>query len=69
MQCDLMLWHTFAHSLGPMSALVSMIGGGVFDRFPGVRVASVEQTMFSPRDATSVETLDSDVDPNLPLVV
>ena len=39
---SLMLWHTFAHSLGPMSALVSMIGGGVFDRFPQLKAAFLE---------------------------
>ena len=39
---SLMLWHTFAHSMGPMTALVSMIGGGVFDRFPRLRAAFLE---------------------------
>jgi predicted TIM-barrel fold metal-dependent hydrolase len=39
---SLMLWHTFSHSLGPMSALVSMIGGGVFDRFPKLRSGYLE---------------------------
>ncbi len=38
----LMLWHTFAHCLGPMSAMVSMIGGGVFDRFPRLRAGFLE---------------------------
>jgi predicted TIM-barrel fold metal-dependent hydrolase len=39
---SLMMWHTFAHSLGPMSALVSLIGGGVFDRFPKLRAGFLE---------------------------
>jgi uncharacterized protein len=39
---SLMMWHTFAHSLGPMSALVSLIGGGVFDRFPRLRAGFLE---------------------------
>ena len=39
---SLMLWHTFAHSMGPMTALVSMIGGGVFDRFPTLRTGYLE---------------------------
>lgn len=36
------LWHTFSHSLGPMVALASFIGGGVFDRFPTLRAAFLE---------------------------
>jgi predicted TIM-barrel fold metal-dependent hydrolase len=39
---SLMMWHTFAHSLGPMSAMVSLIGGGVFDRFPRLRAGFLE---------------------------
>lgn len=39
---SLLMWHTFSHCLGPMSALVSMIGGGVFDRFPELRVGFLE---------------------------
>jgi predicted TIM-barrel fold metal-dependent hydrolase len=35
-------WHTFSHSLGPMSALVAMVGGGVFERFPKLRAAYLE---------------------------
>lgn len=38
----LMMWHTFSHSLGPMSALVSFCGGGVFDRFPRLRAGFLE---------------------------
>lgn len=38
----LMMWHTFSHSLGPMSAAVSFCGGGVFDRFPGLRAGFLE---------------------------
>jgi predicted TIM-barrel fold metal-dependent hydrolase len=41
-RASLMMWHTFAHALGPMSALVSMIGGGVFDRFPRLRAGFLE---------------------------
>lgn len=41
-RASLMMWHTFAHSLGPMSALVSLIGGGVFDRFPRLRAGFLE---------------------------
>ena len=37
-----MMWHTFSHCLGPMSALVSMVGGGVFDRFPRLRAGFLE---------------------------
>jgi predicted TIM-barrel fold metal-dependent hydrolase len=39
---SLMMWHTFSHCLGPMTTLVSMIGGGVLDRFPRLRVAFLE---------------------------
>ena len=39
---SLLMWHTFSHSLGPMAALVSLIGGGVFDRFPRLRAAFLE---------------------------
>jgi predicted TIM-barrel fold metal-dependent hydrolase len=35
-------WHTFSHPLGPMSALVAMVGGGVFERFPRLRAAFLE---------------------------
>lgn len=38
----MMMWHTFSHCLGPMSAMVNMIGGGVFDRFPTLRVGFLE---------------------------
>ena len=38
----LMMWHTFSHSLGPMSAVVSMTAGGVFERFPKLRAAYLE---------------------------
>jgi predicted TIM-barrel fold metal-dependent hydrolase len=39
---SLMMWHTFSHCLGPMAALVSLIGGGVFDRFPRLRAGFLE---------------------------
>ena len=39
---SLMMWHTFSHCLGPMAALVSMVGGGVFDRFPRLRAGFLE---------------------------
>jgi predicted TIM-barrel fold metal-dependent hydrolase len=39
---SLMMWHTFSHCLGPMSALVSLLGGGVLDRFPKLRVGFLE---------------------------
>jgi uncharacterized protein len=39
---SLMMWHTFSHCLGPMAALVSMLGGGVLDRFPRLRLAFLE---------------------------
>jgi predicted TIM-barrel fold metal-dependent hydrolase len=39
---SLMMWHTFSHCLGPMSAFVSLAGGGVFDRFPRLRVGLLE---------------------------
>jgi predicted TIM-barrel fold metal-dependent hydrolase len=39
---SLMMWHTFSHCLGPMAALVSMIGGGVFDRFPDLKAGFLE---------------------------
>jgi len=38
----LMLWHTFNQPLGVMAAAVSLIGGGVLERFPGLRVALLE---------------------------
>jgi predicted TIM-barrel fold metal-dependent hydrolase len=37
-----MMGHTFSHPLGPMFALVSMTAGGVFDRFPELRVGYLE---------------------------
>lgn len=39
---NLMMWHTFSHSLGPMSALASFCAGGVLDRFPFLRAAFLE---------------------------
>ena len=36
------LYHTCSHPLQMMVALVSMIGGGVLDRFPGLTVAFLE---------------------------
>lgn len=38
----LMMWHTFNQPLGVMAAAVSLIGGGVLERFPGLRVALLE---------------------------
>ncbi len=38
----MMMWHTFSHCLGPMSALVSFTAGGVFDRFPKLRAGFLE---------------------------
>jgi uncharacterized protein len=38
----LMLWHSFSHSLGPMSALASFVGGGVLERFPRLRAGFLE---------------------------
>ena len=38
----LMMWHTFSHCLGPMSALVSFCAGGVLDRFPSLRAAFLQ---------------------------
>ncbi|MCH8191364.1 MAG: amidohydrolase [Chloroflexi bacterium] len=38
----LMMYHTFTHPLGLMTALVSFTGGGVLDRFPKLRVAFLE---------------------------
>ena len=37
-----MTFHTFSHSLGPMFAMVSMTAGGVFQRFPNLRVGYLE---------------------------
>lgn len=34
--------HTFAHAMGPMFACVSMIAGGVFERFPDLRAGFLE---------------------------
>jgi predicted TIM-barrel fold metal-dependent hydrolase len=36
------LWHTFSHSLGPMSAAASMTAGGVFERYPKLIAAFLE---------------------------
>ena len=36
------MFHTFSHPLGPMSALVSMTAGGVFERHPGLRAGYLE---------------------------
>ena len=38
----LMMWHCFNQPLGVMTACVSMCGGGVLERFPGLRVALLE---------------------------
>ena len=38
----LMMWHTFNQPLGCMAAVVSMIGGGVLERFPKLKVALLE---------------------------
>lgn len=38
----LMLWHTFSQPLGIMFATVCLCGGGVLERFPGLRVALLE---------------------------
>jgi len=38
----LMMWHTFNQPLGVMAAAVSLIGGGVLERFPELRVALLE---------------------------
>lgn len=38
----LMMWHTFNQPLGVMAAAVSMIGGGVLERFPELRVGLLE---------------------------
>ena len=37
-----MMWHTFNQPLGVMAAAVSLIGGGVLERFPELRVALLE---------------------------
>jgi predicted TIM-barrel fold metal-dependent hydrolase len=39
---SLMMRHTFSHCLGPMAAGVSLCSGGVFDRFPKLRVGLLE---------------------------
>ncbi|MCH7552870.1 MAG: amidohydrolase [Chloroflexi bacterium] len=36
------MWHTFSHPLGPMTALVSLIAGGIFERFPDLRAGFLE---------------------------
>jgi predicted TIM-barrel fold metal-dependent hydrolase len=38
----LMMWHTFNQPLGVMAAAVSLIGGGVLERFPELRIALLE---------------------------
>ena len=38
----MMMWHTFSHSLGPMSAAVSLTAGGVLKRFPKLRASFLE---------------------------
>jgi predicted TIM-barrel fold metal-dependent hydrolase len=38
----LMMWHVFNQPLGIMTALVSLCGGGVLERFPGLRVGFLE---------------------------
>ncbi len=38
----LMMWHTLSHCVGPMGAVLSFCGGGVFDRFPSLRAGFLE---------------------------
>jgi uncharacterized protein len=38
----LMMWHTFGQPLGVMFVAVSLTGGGVFERFPRLRVGLLE---------------------------
>ena len=38
----LMMWHTFNQPLGVMAVAVSLCAGGVFERFPGLRVGLLE---------------------------
>ena len=38
----LMMWHTFNQPLGAMAVAVSLIAGGVFERFPQLKVALLE---------------------------
>ncbi len=38
----LMMWHTFSQPLGIMTVAVSLTAGGVFERFPRLRVALLE---------------------------
>ncbi len=38
----MMMYHTFTHPLGLMTAMVSFTGGGVLERFPRLRVAFLE---------------------------
>ncbi len=38
----LMMWHTFGQPLGVMMVAVSLTSGGVFERFPGLRVGLLE---------------------------
>jgi predicted TIM-barrel fold metal-dependent hydrolase len=42
LQDSMMLWHTFSHSLGPMSACASFTAGGVLERFPRLRAGFLE---------------------------
>jgi hypothetical protein len=37
-----MLWHCFNQPLGVMACAVSLIGGGVLERFPELRVGLLE---------------------------
>ncbi|MGE0387657.1 MAG: amidohydrolase family protein [Gammaproteobacteria bacterium] len=38
----LTMWHTFSHVVGVQFAMVSMIAGGVFDRFPNLQAGFLE---------------------------
>jgi len=39
---SMMLWHSFSHSLGPMSACASFTAGGVLERFPKLKAGFLE---------------------------
>jgi uncharacterized protein len=39
---NMMMWHTFGQPLGIMAVTVSLTGGGVLQRFPGLRVGLLE---------------------------
>jgi len=39
---SMMLWHTFGQPVGIMAVLASLTGGGVLQRFPGLRVGLLE---------------------------